>query len=73
MTNDTALAASLSILEAMKLEIEKAYDEVDGAIKFVEEGELNTAAGGMYITEQSLQRVSNLFTAFKEMHMIARG
>nr|WP_321526604.1 hypothetical protein [uncultured Cohaesibacter sp.] len=71
MEKQVAQAAMKALLETLKKEIEKAHEEVDLAIDYVTDGELNTAAGGMYITEQSLGKVQDLFNAFKTIHLVA--
>ncbi|WP_394704579.1 hypothetical protein [uncultured Cohaesibacter sp.] len=71
MEKQTAQAAMKALLETMKKEIEKAYVEVDLAIEYVDDGELNTAAGGMYITDQSLGKAQAVFNAFKTIHQVS--
>ena len=71
MEKQVAQATMKALLETMKKEIEKAYEEVDLAIDYVTDGELNTAAGGMYITEQSLGKAQDLFNAFRTIHQVS--
>ncbi len=71
MEKQVAQATMKALLETMKKEIEKAHEEVDPAIDYVTDGELNTAAGGMYITEQSFGKAQDLFNAFRTIHQVS--